>query len=216
MPKTHSVSTLTLEAREGIGTTKSQGLRAAGKVPGVVYGHGSSTPVIVDAKQLTEVLLAGNRSHIIKATVAGKPDSVLIRKIDVHPISRKPLSVDFQRVSQGEAITSNVTVVVKGVPRGVRDEGAVMDIVTHALEIKGPAQSIPDHLEVDVTEMGAHTHLTASQVELPKGFTLLTPGHTTVVSVEVNRAAAVIATADAAGAATASAEAQPADAPTAS
>jgi large subunit ribosomal protein L25 len=188
MAKKHTLTTLTLEARDGAGTTKSQALRKLGKVPGVVYGHGDPTPVSVDAKQLAELLLSGNRSHIVEATVAGKPDSVLIRKIEAHPLTRKALAVDFQRVTQGEAITATVTVTTTGLARGVKDEGAVMDIVTHTLDVKGPAQSIPDHLEIDVTNMGAHTHVLAGDVKLPEGFSLLTPPDTVVISVEITRA----------------------------
>jgi hypothetical protein len=54
--------------------------------------------------------------------------------------------------------------------------------------VKGPAQSIPDNLTVDVAELGIHEHITAGQVALPKGFTLITPAETVVVSVEVTRA----------------------------
>ncbi len=209
MAKKHTLTSLTLDARDGAGTTKSQALRKTGKVPGVVYGHGAPTAVAVDAKQLAELLLSGNRSHIVEATVAGKADSVLIRKIEAHPLSRKPLSVDFQRVTKDEAVTATVTVTTTGVARGVRDEGAVMDIVTHSLDIKGPAQSIPDHLEVDVSDMGAHTHVTAGQVPLPAGFALLTAPDTVVISVEITRAAVSD------GPAEGIVEAQPADAPTA-
>ncbi len=209
MAKKHTLTTLTLDARPAVGTTKSQALRKTGKVPGVVYGHGEPTPVAVDAKQLAELLLSGNRAHIVEATVAGKADSLLIRRIEAHPLSRKPLSVDFQRVTKDEAISANVTVTTTGVARGVRDEGAVMDIVTHSLDIKGPAQSIPDHLEVDVSDLGAHTHVTAGQVPLPAGFALLTAPETVVISVEVTRAAVSD------GPAEGTVEAQPADAPTA-
>jgi large subunit ribosomal protein L25 len=209
MAKKHTLTTLTLEARGTAGTTAAHALRKTGKVPGVVYGHGAPTPVTVDAKQLAELLLSGNRSHIVEATVAGKPDSVLIRKIEADPLSRKPLSVDFQRVSKGEAVTASVTVLPVGVPRGVKDEGAVMDVVTHALDVKGPAQSIPDHLEIDVTGMSAHTHVNAGDVKLPEGFTLLTPPDTVVISVEITRAAV------AEGPAEETAEAAPAEAPAA-
>lgn len=188
MPKKHDLSTLTLEARGTAGTTSAHALRRAGKIPAVVYGHGAPTAVTVDAKQFAELLLSGNRSHVLEATVAGQPDSVLIRHIDADPLTRKPLAVDFQRVSQGEAVSASVTVSTVGTAAGVR-EGAVMDIVTHALDVKGPAQSIPDHLEVDVSGLGVHEHVTAGQVRLPDGFTLLTPPDTIVVSVETSRAA---------------------------
>lgn len=190
MSKSHNVSSLILEPRSEVGTTKAHALRRAGKVPGVVYGHGQATPVTVDAKQLVDLILSGNKSRIVDATIGKKHDSVLLRRIEAHPITRKPLSVDFQRVTRDEAITSNVNVVVTGTPAGVRDQGGVMDLVTHTLEIKGPAQSIPDNLTVDVSELTVHSHVTAGEIALPKGFTLITPPETVVVSVEITRASA--------------------------
>ncbi|HEX3549548.1 MAG TPA: 50S ribosomal protein L25, partial [Candidatus Elarobacter sp.] len=168
----------------------SQALRRAGKIPGVVYGHGESTPITVDVKQLVDLLHSGNRSRVVDATVAGRKDSVLLRHVDTHPITRRPLSVDFQRVSKDEAITASVHVVADGVPVGVRDQGGVMDIVAHALDVKGPASSIPDHLTVDVRNLTVHTHLTAGEVPLPKGFTLVTPPDTIVIAVSLTRASA--------------------------
>jgi large subunit ribosomal protein L25 len=188
MPKHNSLSKLTLEPRERVGTTSAQALRREGKIPGVVYGHGQATPISVDAKQLAELIHSGQRSRIVDATIGKAKDSVLLRRIEADPITRKPLSVDFQRVTRDEAITSNVTVVTTGTARGVRDEGGVLDVIAHSLEIKGPAQSIPDNLTVDVTELGVHEHITAGQVALPKGFTLITPAETVVVAVEVTRA----------------------------
>jgi len=189
MPK-HKISALKLEPRDAVGTTKAHALRRAGKIPGVVYGHGGSTPITIEAKDLTELILSGNKSRIVDASIGGKKDSVLLRRIEADPITRKPPSVDFQRVASGEAITASVTVVTVGNPVGVRDQGGVMDVVTHSLEIRGPAQSIPDHLTVDVNDLTVHTHITAAEVPLPTGFTLMTPPDTIVVSVSLTRAAA--------------------------
>lgn len=190
MSKKRSLATLTLEPRASIGTTGSQAVRRAGMVPGVVYGHGAPTPISVDAKRLAELLLSGNKSKIVDATIGDKHDSVLLRRIEAHPISRKPLSVDFQRVSRDEAVTATVTIVTTGTPAGVRDQGGVMDMIVHSLEIKGPAHSIPDSLTIDVHDLGVHQHVSASQVALPKGWTLLTAPDQIVVSVEITRAAA--------------------------
>ncbi len=169
MPKHSSLSKLTLEPRDRVGTTSAHALRRAGKVPGVVYGHGQATPISVDAKQLAELIHSGQRSRIVDATIGKAKDSVLLRRIEADPITRRPLSVDFQRVTKDEAITSSVNVVTSGTPRGVRDEGGVLDVITHSLEVKGPAQSIPDNLTIDVTELGVHEHVTAGQVALPRG-----------------------------------------------
>ncbi len=190
MPKHHTVASLTLEPRAEVGTTSAQRLRRTGKIPGVVYGHGQATPIAVDAKQLADLLLSGNKSKIVDATIGDQHDSVLLRRVEAHPISRRPLSVDFQRVTRDEAITSNVTIVTTGTPVGVRDNGGVMDVISHTLEIKGPAHAIPDNLTVDVSELDVHQHVLASEVALPQGFTLITPPETVVVSVEITRALA--------------------------
>ena len=187
MATKHTVSKLVLEPRSKVGTTGSHALRAAGKIPGVVYGHGEATPISIDVKLLTELVHSGQRSRIIDATIGKNKDSVLLRRIEADPITRKPLSVDFQRVTKDEEIWSTVTVLTTGTARGVRD-GGVLDVVTHALEIKGPASGIPENLTVDVSPLGIHEHVTAGQVELPKGFALITPADTIVVSCEVTRA----------------------------
>ncbi|HTD38966.1 MAG TPA: 50S ribosomal protein L25 [Candidatus Limnocylindrales bacterium] len=184
----HSLNSVTLETRTDLGKTGSHRLRAQGKIPGVVYGHGTATPITIDAKQLSELILSGHRNHVVDATIGGTRDSVLLRTIETHPITRKPLSVDFQRIASGESITASVPVTTTGTPAGVRDAGGVMDTVTHALDVKGPAQSMPDHLVVDVTGLGLHEHVTAGQVPLPQGFTLLTPPETIVITVGVSRA----------------------------
>ncbi len=194
MSKRHAIDTLLLEPRTAIGTAKSQGLRRQGKIPGVVYGHGGATPITIDVKQLADILLSGNRSHVLPAKVAGKSDSVLLRHIDSDPITRKPLSVDFQRISKGEAITASVTLVTVGTPVGVRDQGGVMDVILHALELRGPASELPDELTVDVNELSVHEHITAGQIALPKKFTLVTPPDTVVVAVSLTRASAGVGT----------------------
>ncbi|MBV8749763.1 MAG: 50S ribosomal protein L25 [Candidatus Eremiobacteraeota bacterium] len=185
---------LTLEPRSTAGTTSSKALRRAGKIPGVVYGHGETTAITLDVKALADLLHAGGRGHIVDATIAGRKDSVLLRRVDTDPVSRKPLHVDFQRVGKDEAIVAAVNVVTEGVPAGVRDQGGVMDLVTHALDIKGPASGIPDALTVDVRDLTVHTHVSAGDVKLPKGFTLVTPADTIVVSVSLSRAGAATET----------------------
>jgi large subunit ribosomal protein L25 len=187
MPK-HTLSVLTLEPRTGVGTTSAQALRRAGKIPGVVYGHGSATPIAIDVKQLAELILSGNKGRVVDATIDGTRDSVLLRHIDAHPLTRKPISVDFQRVGRDEAVTASVNIVTVGTPAGVRDQGGVMDVVTHSLDVKGPGASIPDNLTIDVSGLQLHQHVTAADVPLPAGFTLLTAPDTLVITVEITRA----------------------------
>ncbi len=190
MAKKHTLTTLTLDAREGAGTTKSQALRKTGKVPGVVYGHGDPTPVAVDAKQLAELLLSGNRSHIVEAMVAGKPDSVLIRKIEAHPLSRKPLSVDFQRVSQGEAITAtrHRDHHRRGARRERRGRGDGHRHPHARRQGPGPVDPRPPRDRRDRAGRRTPTSPPAKS-RCRRASALLTPPDTVVVSVEITRAA---------------------------
>jgi large subunit ribosomal protein L25 len=71
----------------------------------------------------------------------------------------------------------------------VKEGGGVMDVVTHALEVKGPAGKLPEHFEIDVSALNVNDHITAGDVKLPAGFTLITPAETVVVAVEGSRTA---------------------------
>ena len=181
--------TLTIEAREGAGTTKSNNLRHAGKVPGVLYGHGAAPqPVAFEAKAFDDLVHHGALSSLITLMIDGKKgDTALIRQVQRDPITRKVVHADLQRVSANEQIRTKLHVVTVGAALGVRESGGVLDVLNHELEIEGPANRIPDHLEVDVTELGLHEHITASQVKLPDGFKMITPADTLVVAVESSK-----------------------------
>src|SRR6185312_2578123 len=178
---------LALHPRTRAGTTAARGERHAGRVPAVVYGHGSDPlSVSVEVKALDELMHAG-RNQLIEAHVDGRTDTVLLREVQRDPVARRVIHVDFQRVSRTEKIHSTLRIVTVGVARGVKDMGGVLDVISHQLEIVGPADQVPDHLEVDVSDLGLHDHVTAAQVPLPDGFALATPAGTLVVSIEPSR-----------------------------
>ena len=181
--------TLKIESRAGIGSAKSSALRHAGKVPGVLYGHGAEPqPVAFEAKAFEDLVHHGALSSLITLFIDGKKgDTALIRQVQRHPITRKVVHADLQRVSANEEVRTKLQIVTVGAARGVRDFGGVLDVVNHELEIEGPANQIPDHLEVDVTELGLHEHISASQVKLPAGFKMVSPADMLVVTVESSK-----------------------------
>lgn len=182
---------LSVEPRSKLGTTGAHALRAAGKVPAVLYGHGDAPEhIAVDAHAFGELLAHGGRSAIITLVDGGrKRQTALVREIQVHPVSRRIIHADLQRVSADETINMRLPVVTVGVAEGVRNFGAVMDVITHELEVEGPANRIPEHLEVNVDALGVHEHVTAADVPLPEGFKLLTSPETIVVAIEPSRTA---------------------------
>jgi len=189
MAKSERVSTLTFQARSGVGTTSAKATRRAGQIPGVLFGHGSEpVPIAVDARALSTLIASGGQSRIVDATLDGAHESVLLRDIQRHPITYRPITADFQRVSQTEEIQASVPVITVGVALGVRESDGIMDVVTHTLDIKGPAGRLPEQLELNVAELGMGDHITAGDVALPAGFVLVTPRETVVVSIETSRA----------------------------
>lgn len=189
---------LVIERRDGGGSTKARSLRHAGKVPGVLYGHGSSESIAVEGRALSDLLHHGGSSGLIELKMGGKKfDTALVREVQIDPVSRKPIHVDLQRVSATETVHTKVPLVTVGTPDGVRNFAGVMDVVIHELDVEGPANKLPEHLEVDVTDLGIHQHVNAGDVKLPAGIKLLTPADTLVVTVESSKTAHALEEAEA-------------------
>jgi len=186
--------TLAVETRDKKGSTDARRTRSGGKVPGVVYGHGTAPEfVIFEGREFELVLNQGGRTGLIKLKGGSKrAESVLVREIQRHPVSQKVLHADLQRVSAHETVHAKLPIVTVGTARGVRDSGGVMDVVLHEIEIEGPVDKLPDRLEVDVNELGIHDHILASDVQLPEGFKLLTGAETIIVSIEPSRTAQAV------------------------
>lgn len=182
---------LSVEHRAKLGTTGAKALRSAGKVPAVLYGHGAVPEhIAVDARAFEDVVHRAGRNAILTLTDGGrKRQTALVREIARHPVSRRVIHADLQRVSADETIDARLAIVTLGVAEGVRNSGAVMDVITHELEVEGPASRIPEQLEVDVTPLGIHDHISAGEIALPEGFRLLTPPETIVVAIEASRTA---------------------------
>ncbi|HEY9179535.1 MAG TPA: 50S ribosomal protein L25 [Candidatus Baltobacteraceae bacterium] len=189
---------LTIERRDGGSSTKARALRHAGKVPGVLYGHGSSESIAVESRALADLLHHGGSNGLIELKLGGKKvDTALVRDVQIDPVSRKPIHVDLQRVSATEKVHTKLPLVTTGTPDGVRNMGGVMDVLVHEIEVEGPANKLPDHLEVDVTALGIHEHVSAGDINLPDGIKLLTPADMVVVTVDSSKTARALEEAEA-------------------
>lgn len=185
---------LTIERRERTGTSSAHRLRADGKIPGVLYGHGTApVHLAFDARTLTDLVQHGGGLGVITLTMNGKKsDTAMVREIQRHPVTHKIEHVDLQRVTAHEAVHAKVPVATVGTPRGVRDFSGVMEVLVHDIEVEGPVDELPAQLEVDVADLGIHQHATAGEIKLPKHFKLLTPADTIVVSVDASKTARML------------------------
>ena len=169
---------LDVVVREETGTGNARAARRNGMVPGVIYGGGKDS-VAVGIK-FNEVLKAINSgqflSNMIELKHDGKPQKVLTKDVQFHPVTDQPMHIDFFRVTDKTIIDVNVSAVFVGedVSPGMKQGGA-LNVVRYNIEVKCPAGSIPDNIEVDISgmEIGDSIHL--SEVTLPAG---VTPGIT--------------------------------------
>lgn len=193
---------LSIERRDGVGTTHARALRKDGKIPGILYGHGSNPQAVAfQRRAFDDILHQGARTSLITLTMDGKRvDTALLREVQIDPISRRTVHVDLQRVSADETVHAKLPVATVGTPEGVRSFGGVMDVVLHELEVEGPANKLPDRIEINVAELGIHQHVTAAEIQLPEGFKMITPPDTTVVSVEPSKTERMLEEAAAVGA----------------
>jgi large subunit ribosomal protein L25 len=148
----------TLEAveRTARGKNESRRLRVTGKIPAVVYGvKEAGVPIAVDPKGLTKILqteLGANTLIALKLPGGGNA-RVLVKEYQYDPVTHKLLHADFYKVAMDKVIRVTVTVVPKGEPKGVKQQGGVLDIVHRQLELECLPADIPEHIEVDVSEM---------------------------------------------------------------
>ena len=177
-----SSATLSAESRTERGKCVARKLRAAGRVPGVVYGHGrepqSLSLVARDLDKLLSGIAAG--STVIELTLGKATTKTLIREIQRHPFKKQIVHVDFQELVAGEKITVPVPLQFSGVPDGVRLGGGMLDQILHELQVTCDPANIPHHFVVDVTPLTIGHSIHAGEITLPAGVTLETDADATI------------------------------------
>jgi large subunit ribosomal protein L25 len=176
--------------REETGKGAARTLRSNGQVPAVIYGHGRDPlPLSLNARDLDKLL--GHiqaESTVIEVTVGGATAKTLIREIQRHPIKRQILHVDFQALVAGEKVIVSIPIVLIGVPEGVRLDGGVLDQTLRELEIEVDPSSIPDRIELDVTNMVIGDSKHVSDLVVPSGVEVQNDADTSVAVVAAPRA----------------------------
>jgi large subunit ribosomal protein L25 len=176
------------------GTNAMRKLRAAGEVPGVVYGHGEATrALVVDAHELDR-LLSHHRleNTIIELDVAGEatPVRVLVREVQRHAYRAAVLHIDFYQIHAGERITLSVPVRMVGTAPGVR-EGGILQQVLNEVEVRCLPDAIPESIELDVSALSIGDSAHASDLRLPPGVELLEDAKQTICTLQPPRVEAV-------------------------
>ncbi len=138
------------------GKNEARRLRASGRIPAVVYGgkEGGSA-IAVDPKMLARILRTAQGANTLIALnlPGGSNAQVLVKEYQLDPVTHELLHADFYRVAMDKLIRVPVTVVAHGEPKGVKQQGGVLDIVHRQVELECLPADIPNNIVLDVSEL---------------------------------------------------------------
>jgi large subunit ribosomal protein L25 len=198
---------LAAEPRTEFGKGAARRTRRAGKIPAVLYGHGSDPQhVALPALEFARVVREQGSNAVLSLNLNGQPQLALTKTVTVHPLRRYIEHVDLLLVRRGEKVVVDVNVVVIG---NAAPETLVAQELT-TLQVEADALSIPDEFEISVEGAAVGTRILAGEITLPEGVELRTDPEYLVVNVVASPTAEDLA-GDTAGEETAPAEVEPAE-----
>jgi large subunit ribosomal protein L25 len=172
--------------RDTRGKNEARRVRAAGKIPAVVYGDKSDAAVIsVDPKILLRILHSESGVNtLISLKLEGEGDTrVLVRDFQLDPITQAPLHVDFYRIAMDKKLTVTVPIQLKGEAKGVKTQGGVLDFVHRDIEVECLPSDIPEHIDIDVTELLMGQGVRVRDLPQDAKWTALTDADTMIIHI---------------------------------
>jgi large subunit ribosomal protein L25 len=175
---------LKAEARAEIGKGAARKIRAGGRVPAVVYGHGvEPLPVSIDSKELFHLLHTdAGMNVLVDMRVNSDQFLAMPREVQRDHIRGQFLHVDFLRIRRDEKIGVEVPIHLVGESHGVK-EGGVIEHHLWNLHLECFPQDVPTSIEADISGLGINESLKVSDLEIPDKLTLLTSPDEAIVSV---------------------------------
>ncbi len=171
---------LAAEPRTEFGKGAARRTRRAGKIPAVLYGHGSDPQhVALPALEFARVVREQGSNAVLSIDVDGEAQLALTKTVTVHPIRRHIEHVDLLIIRRGEKVVVDVYLVVTG--NAVPDTLVTQELVS--LQVEADAMSIPDEIEVSVEGAAIGTRVLAGEVPLPPGVELRTDPEYLVVNI---------------------------------
>ena len=176
------------QAREGRGTNDAGRARRNGQVPVVLYGGaGETVAALAPASELAAILRSDTgRNTIFTLDVEGVGASEVMfidRQID--PVRGRLIHADFKRLVKGEKIEATVRLLLVGEPIGVREQAGVLEQIVRNIDIRCEPRDIPEHIDVDVTNLGVHDVLHVSDIPAIAGVEILEEPETVIATVGI-------------------------------
>jgi len=178
---------LVVEKREGAGTKKElSSARAESKIPAVIYG-GEKGPIQVtlSEKELMAARKKGGVNAILHLQVGKETETVIVKELQRHPVTDRPVHADFQRISLTKKIDARVPLHIVGIAIGVKDHGGTLVHELRELRVRALPMKIPQGINVDVSSLNLNQHLNVKDLHVPAEVEILDAADHMVVSVMV-------------------------------
>ena len=195
-------ATLEAKKRDGRGKNEARRLRVSGQIPAVVYGSRKEghapegVPVSVDPREVLRILHSESGANtLINLKLDGGESRVMVRDYQLDPITHQLLHADFYQLAMDKEITVSVPIVVKGEPVGVKQQGGLLDFVTREIEVQCLPTDIPEHIDIDVSELALHQSIRVKDLATSPKWKAVTDGETMLVHVVMPKAEESAATA---------------------
>jgi len=158
---------LSVQLRNELGSRRTKRLRDKGFVPGVIYGHKEAViPVTLPKRELVHYLDHG--THVFELGMDGKNETVLVKDVQYDHLGIDVLHVDFARVDLNERVEVSVPLVLRGEPKGEKENGVLQQIVSD-LEIECLVTQIPSEIRHNVSDLGLDDEVRIKDLKFPEG-----------------------------------------------
>ena len=201
-------------SRDTFGKNEARRTRKQGMVPAVLYGASSdaqqkreATPIAVNPKALLKILHSESGANtLISLKLAGAGARVLVKDYQLDPVTHQVLHADFYRVAMDRALQVTIPVIVKGEPKGVKQQGGVLEFIRREIAIECLPGDIPEHVEIDVSELMLHQGMRVRDIATDPKWKPVSDGDMMLVHVIMPKAEEVAAPAEAVAAPAVAAE----------
>jgi large subunit ribosomal protein L25 len=196
-----NTATLSAEAGRVTGSPASRRLRAADRIPGILYGHGMTPVILSVARRDLRVALSGpaGQNTILSLSVDGSSYNAVVKEMQRHPVRRNVSHVDFVQINLTEEIVMNVPVHLSGVAKQVVAAGGLVDAAVDSIEVRTTPANVPNEIVIDITDLTPESVIHLADLKLPAGVVAIGDPDMLIATVLMSRGS----TADAAAAAVA-------------
>jgi large subunit ribosomal protein L25 len=179
--------TIKAEKRETFGKNASRRIRKEGKIPAILYGEGTSNiPLIMAKKDIFKILKSeSGENTIFKVVFDSEKRDTMIKELQRDPTTDELLHADLIQIAMDKVLRVSVPIVPVGEAIGVKAEEGFINFMTREVELECLPGNIPEHIEIDVSNLHLHQSLKVGDIAPPEGVKIISDPATVLVLIEI-------------------------------